>query len=959
VDIEGASPFPKAFRWLPAPLKKVLNDQTVMNTAIVKQVMDILRDPPLRNDRALRASFVQQLRRTPGVLNGANPESTLLDGDIIVFVPSVKTYGEICRTLDTLRKKENLPAFFCTRLEGKSGKRNALDAKNKPIYMRHEGKNVTEETFATHPTLYHDHPDNNPNDPYTRKIVIATEVAESSVTIEGATYVVDTAVAIGSIFHPRMQMDELRSYRVAKDAICQRRGRVGRKNPGLVYHLYTEDEFNQFDEITTPDVRTTDQGAEVLGILSMVDKDSVLKMREFYSQLFEAPKDMFLQSACRTLRLMSALTEYRDQDTGRLTPNSDQRTMLGRAMSFFRSPFTLAQAKSLILSESYSCSTEMAQIVAMLQASKVTPLMMTNTASKRSEQYLIPAIFVSQYGDHLTLLHIYRQYEYECKKNGHAATFCTKHHFNSNYFNGIELMVRKIKSTLHEKVFHNEDPELRTILDDDVMDLETINEFKGTEKGSPKKGYPNRTHNPNRDTRPKTRGGSFALLPDYTLDEDATNPSGKLDLDVLFALFPGASGQVPEVLREMAKASGSVTPPKHPSMSHPPLSTLYDSPAAAADQMSECIWEFRPTVFHAMTPDQQQNVGRALDTTIRHRKAEHERVRQQMRDDPQTNQVEADVEARSHQKWLDRLQQMQRKVRRANHVQQQQERRSHNRSVMEVLGAHHFYNQPADRHDPQWSNVEYRVMRALVEGYLTQCALRTKQKGQYITIASEDPQTAGISDTASTLTSTYWKTASNLDTFDVVLYESLFKGPTGKVSLQRVSVLPAHVRNDTTVKEMLRRCAGTRFAGLLGGGAEGNTHNNKTKRSGLVSTRNKRGRSGHSHSQSPSHSVRSSRSDSSPKFKSMRRTDVIRNKALPHQSQQWSKKPPRRLDNHNNTQRRNINNNNNDNDNNSRNRNNNNPRNQRNNQPRHSKLSLPKTRRQTRTRRRGSLHTTH
>ena len=855
VNVEGSSPFPKPFRWLPAPLQNATVSKAI-HEAIIQQITAIMRKPPLTYDRALRASIVRDIRRSPALvnqLNGGDPESLISDGDILAFVPSAGSYKVICDALDATRRKEGWPPFFCTRLESASEHRVARQANGKIIThdvhgepVSINGKLPTEKDYATEEILYRTHPDSDPNHPFQRKVVIATDVAESSITIKGATYVIDSAVAMSSTFHPQHQLTELQAHRVAKDAIQQRRGRVGRTSPGVVYHLYTEDEFNTFDDITTPDFRKSDIGADVLGILSMTGKDSVAKVRDFYNEMIEPPKPVFLRSACYTLQEMSALTRTQDPLTGERLPDQDTRTILGRAMSFFRAPFTPAQAKSLILSEFYQCSWEMAQIMAMVQACKgksiVELLMQKDLKSKPPKPYPIPTVFVSQYGDHLTLLHLYQRYH----KCADQETFCKTHRMVPKFFDDVEVMTKRIHDTLREKVFENEDQALKTITDEDVIGQDAM-EAMHQNKPKPKRhttGRPQHTR-PTRPTRPtrkqgggyggkgchtqrRTRyryhsrhhphhphqGGTFALRPDYTLDPDLTNPSGERDLKVLYALFPQAKSSVPDVLREMAQTSDASSSSASPSSSSTPLSSLYRTPQHAQDRMSERIREFSTPVFRALTLDQQRVVLRALDTTIAHRTKEHERIRQQVKNDPTANRVDADAEAAGHEKWLAQLKAFRTKVK---HVVHQGRKAAHTEQqirqlkVKEVLRKHYLRDEPTTYPHHDWTNVEFRVMRALVEGYLTQCAVQVGKKSgvvQYVTPSPEKPSYASIAE-QSTLTPTYWKHKGHLEQFDVVLYETLFKNPRGDVTLQNVSVLPSRVRYDAGVEQMLRDCAGS------------------------------------------------------------------------------------------------------------------------------------------------------
>lgn len=853
VDVKGNAPYHRELVWRDKPLKNGTSKDSIIQ-AIVDQVVFILRNCPLKNDHVLRGKIMKSLANHPSSTNKdkkvtvgtsntntkttttrttttttttaktepepkteenkSDLESVIVDGDIIAFVPTAKYADDICRSLHNLRQKEKLANFFCTKLESKSADRK-VRCSDGQFMTKPNGDTVTEEDLAKDETLYHSHPDNDPKHPFTRKIVIATDVAESSVTINGATYVVDSAVAINSRFHPREQLTELEQHYVAKDAIAQRQGRVARTSPGVVYHLYTEKEYNAFDKITTPAFRNSDLSADVLGLLAMPGKDRVSDVRTFYNNMFEPPKPLFFDSACRTLRGHGALTQLRDEASGIPTPNHDTRTMLGRAMSFFRGSFTPAQAKSLVVSEFYHCSREMSHIVAMVQACSGKPFVveLMQTDSKTKQPYPVPLRFVSQYGDHLTMLHIFQQYHQEKKRhtdvNLSAAAqrqFCKRFHMKPKFFDTVEELSSRIYRTLREEVFRNADQTLLNISEESVLDAEAL------EQSLQKNNSPHfwkvgrRTHR---------QGGSFSLSSDFTAVYDV-NPSGTRDLEVLYSLFPSAERNLRSILHIIARRkTNTIDKPNE----HDPhlVQQTFPTPESARNALSEHISEYKTEVFASLSLEQQEKVVTALREDISHREEEHVRAQKRAADDSNITDPEAASEAVGHKHWLEKLRvfaakaqhrlEQRRAAADAKQKRQFEQKEKHCRqqTVREVIGKRHLYPPPSDYYSPEWSNVEHRLMRAMVEGYLTQLGVRNGRS--YMSTFPEIKTSANI-DQNSTLTSTYWKDVHQLQKFDVVIYESLSKNMMGKVTMQTVSVLPARVRNDSVVQHMVHIVSG-------------------------------------------------------------------------------------------------------------------------------------------------------
>lgn len=97
-----------------------------------------------------------------------------------------------------------------------------------------------------------------------RRIVLATNVAESSLTVPGIKYVVDTGTARISRYSPRSKVQRLPIEAISQASANQRAGRCGRVGPGLCLRLYSEDDFSTRDAFTTPEIRRTNLASVIL-----------------------------------------------------------------------------------------------------------------------------------------------------------------------------------------------------------------------------------------------------------------------------------------------------------------------------------------------------------------------------------------------------------------------------------------------------------------------------------------------------------------------------------------------------------------------------------------------------------------------------------------------------------------------------------------------------------------------
>ena len=152
----------------------------------------------------------------------------------------------------------------------------------------------------------------------TRKVVLATNIAETSVTVPGVRYVIDCGDAKVKLFEPTVNVESLRAVPISKSSVIQRTGRAGREAPGKCYRLYTREEHGKFMDITLPEIIRID----VIGaILTM----KVHGINDIYSfPLMDPPDPLSTEKALLQLHFMRALSDT----TGEITE-------IGRKMALF------------------------------------------------------------------------------------------------------------------------------------------------------------------------------------------------------------------------------------------------------------------------------------------------------------------------------------------------------------------------------------------------------------------------------------------------------------------------------------------------------------------------------------------------------------------------------------------------------------------------------------------------
>ncbi|KQJ94824.1 probable pre-mRNA-splicing factor ATP-dependent RNA helicase DEAH5 [Brachypodium distachyon] len=221
-----------------------------------------------------------------------------------------------------------------------------------------------------------------------RKVVVATNIAEASLTIDGIYYVVDPGFAKINVYNSKQGLDSLVITPISQASAKQRAGRAGRTGPGKCYRLYTESAYrNEMSPTTIPEIQRINLGSTVLNMKAMGIND--LLSFDF----MDPPAPQALISAMEQLYSLGALDEE-----GLLTK-------LGRKMAEF--PLDPPLSKMLLASVDLGCSDEILTIIAMIQTGNI----FYRPREKQAQADQKRAKFFQPEGDHLTLLAVYEAWK--------------------------------------------------------------------------------------------------------------------------------------------------------------------------------------------------------------------------------------------------------------------------------------------------------------------------------------------------------------------------------------------------------------------------------------------------------------------------------------------------------------------------------------------------------------------
>ncbi|CAL0329722.1 unnamed protein product [Lupinus luteus] len=232
-----------------------------------------------------------------------------------------------------------------------------------------------------------------------RKVVLATNIAETSLTIDGIKYVIDPGFCKMKSYNPRTGMESLLITPISKASAMQRAGRSGRTGPGKCFRLYTAYNFhNDLDDNTVPEIQRTNLANVVLMLKSLGIHDLL------HFDFMDPPPAEALLKALELLFALSALNKL------------GELTKVGRRMAEF--PLDPMLSKMIVASEKYKCSEDIISVAAMLSVG--------NSIFYRPKDKQVHAdnarlnFHTGNVGDHIALLKVYNSW----KETNYSTQWC-------------------------------------------------------------------------------------------------------------------------------------------------------------------------------------------------------------------------------------------------------------------------------------------------------------------------------------------------------------------------------------------------------------------------------------------------------------------------------------------------------------------------------------------------------
>ncbi|EFX06258.1 pre-mRNA splicing factor RNA helicase [Grosmannia clavigera kw1407] len=261
-----------------------------------------------------------------------------------------------------------------------------------------------------------------------RKCIVSTNIAETSLTIDGIVYVVDPGFSKQKIYNPRIRVESLLVTPISRASAQQRAGRAGRTRPGKCFRLYTEKAFKQdLIEQTYPEVLRSNLSNTILELKKLGVDDLV------HFDFMDPPPPETMMRALEELNYLACL-----DDEGEMT-------QLGSTASDF--PLDPSLAVMLITSPEFYCSNEILSIVSLLSV----PMLFLRPAASRKRADEAKASFSHPDSDHLTLLNAYHAFKGEELKGTDMRKWCHEHFLSYRHLSSADNVRLQLRAIMESR----------------------------------------------------------------------------------------------------------------------------------------------------------------------------------------------------------------------------------------------------------------------------------------------------------------------------------------------------------------------------------------------------------------------------------------------------------------------------------------------------------------------------
>ncbi|XP_066590433.1 probable ATP-dependent RNA helicase DHX34 [Prorops nasuta] len=266
-----------------------------------------------------------------------------------------------------------------------------------------------------------------------RKCIVSTNIAETSITIDGIRFVIDSGKVKEMSYDPSCKMQRLKEFWISKASSEQRKGRAGRTGPGVCYRLYSEEEYTALEKFSTSELQRVPLDSLLLQMISMGLPDA----RKF--PFIEPPSMERIEISILSLKEHGALLD------------NEKITSIGKALA--RLPVDIVIGKMLIMGSIFHQVEPVLSLAAALSIQNP----FTNKAYRDLECETSRKTLESDHGDPITLLNAYREWlevkqdsSHESRRNGSSKKWCRRRGLEEQRFYEMTKLRTQFKELLQD-----------------------------------------------------------------------------------------------------------------------------------------------------------------------------------------------------------------------------------------------------------------------------------------------------------------------------------------------------------------------------------------------------------------------------------------------------------------------------------------------------------------------------
>ncbi|CAD6227225.1 GSCOCG00006035001-RA-CDS [Cotesia congregata] len=274
-----------------------------------------------------------------------------------------------------------------------------------------------------------------------RKCIISTNIAETSITIDGIRFVADSGKVKEMSYDPTCKMQRLKEFWISKASAEQRKGRSGRTGPGVCYRVYSEEEYTALEKYSTPEIQRVPLDSLLLQMIAMGLPDA----RKF--PFIEPPPSQSIENSILSLKEHGALMD------------NEKLTCVGKTLS--KLPVDITMGKMLIMGSIF----DQVEPVLSLAAALSTQNPFTNRAYKDTECETSRKKIESDHGDPITLLNAFREWleiKQESSHENNSRKWCKRRGLEEQRFYEMIKLRSQFKDLLNDCNLLKKFPEINS-----------------------------------------------------------------------------------------------------------------------------------------------------------------------------------------------------------------------------------------------------------------------------------------------------------------------------------------------------------------------------------------------------------------------------------------------------------------------------------------------------------------